>query len=113
MHGADVTNDPQHSWTLLNVSRGVRHGLVVYKLPRLKAHAWTCRPLPCFTGSWDNVTVTGNAHVLTIGEPYQPVQVRRIGDMAFQRAFANSVVLPDGKVFTTGCVWLLRCTARA
>lgn len=32
----------------------------------------------------------------------QPVQVRRVGDMAAPRTFANSVVLPDGSIVVTG-----------
>jgi len=49
------------------------------------------------------VTATSNAHVVTIGQPNQPASVRRIGNMAYPRAFANSVVLPDAKVFIVGC----------
>ena len=60
-------------------------------------------PYEWLTGPyWSNVTATSNAHVITIGTPYDAPKVRRIGNMAFPRAFANSVVLPDGKVLVVG-----------
>lgn len=45
---------------------------------------------------------TGNAHVITLGTPPATPTVQTIGSMAYARAFANSVVLPDGTVFVTG-----------
>ncbi|EAW23651.1 putative galactose oxidase [Aspergillus fischeri NRRL 181] len=52
-----------------------------------------------------------NAHVITLGDPYQTPQVEVAGKgpdgtgeggMNFQRVFHTSVVLPDGKVFIAG-----------
>ncbi|KAL9098646.1 MAG: hypothetical protein Q9163_005735 [Psora crenata] len=43
-----------------------------------------------------------NAHIITIGDPNTTPTVETIGNMAFARAFANSVVLPDGTVMITG-----------
>jgi galactose oxidase len=43
---------------------------------------------------------TANAHVLTIDGP--KVRVRKVPSMAHPRAFANSVVLPDGTVLVVG-----------
>ena len=45
---------------------------------------------------------TSNAHIITLGNPPDVPTVTAIGNMAYQRAFANSVVLPDGTVFITG-----------
>lgn len=47
-------------------------------------------------------TATFNAHVITIGAPNTDAVATRINDMYFQRAFHNSVVMPDGKVFIVG-----------
>ena len=47
-------------------------------------------------------TASVNAHIITINNPFEGVQVEQINDMWFARAFHNSVVLPDGKVFVTG-----------
>lgn len=47
-------------------------------------------------------TATFNAHVITIGTPNTNAAATRINDMYFQRAFHNSVVMPDGKVFIVG-----------
>lgn len=53
---------------------------------------------PNYQGS----TATGNAHVITIGNPGSTPQVQTVASMAHARIFANAVVLPDGKVFVTG-----------
>ena len=45
---------------------------------------------------------TANAHIITLGDPFQNPQVEQINPMWYNRAFHNSVVLPDGKVFITG-----------
>lgn len=45
---------------------------------------------------------TNNAHIITIGNPNTIPTVATIGSMKYARSFANSVVLPDGKVFITG-----------
>ncbi len=52
--------------------------------------------------NYQSGTATVNAHIITIGQPFTNPQVQRINDMWFARAFHNSVVLPDGKVFVTG-----------
>ena len=45
---------------------------------------------------------TTNAHVITIGNPGTIPTVVKVNSMSFARAFANAVVLPDGKVFVAG-----------
>lgn len=45
---------------------------------------------------------TANAHVITLGNSFQNPQVEQINPMWYKRAFHNSVVLPDGRVFITG-----------
>lgn len=45
---------------------------------------------------------TTNAHVITIGNPGTLPTVVKVNSMAFARAFANAVVLPDGKVLVAG-----------
>ena len=51
---------------------------------------------------YQNSNATANAHIITIGKPPATPTVQTIGSMAYARAFANSVVLPDGTVFTAG-----------
>lgn len=45
---------------------------------------------------------TSNAHVITINNPNTPATVVKIANMAFRRAFHNSVVLPTGHVLVVG-----------
>ena len=45
---------------------------------------------------------TGNARIITIGAPGAVASVAQIGNMAYARAFHNSVVMPDGKVLVVG-----------
>ena len=52
--------------------------------------------------NYQNSDATANAHVITIGTPGSAPSVVTIASMAYARAFANAVVLPDGKVFITG-----------
>lgn len=43
-----------------------------------------------------------NAYVITLGNPKTNPQVERVPNMAYERGFANGVVLPDGTVLVTG-----------
>ncbi|KAH7112852.1 hypothetical protein B0J11DRAFT_446458 [Dendryphion nanum] len=52
--------------------------------------------------NYQTVTATSNAFNMTIGTPPSMPQVARTQNMAYQRGFANAVVLPDGSVFVTG-----------
>lgn len=52
--------------------------------------------------SYGPSTATSNAHIITIGNPNTTPTVQAIGNMHYARAFANGVVLPNGKVFITG-----------
>jgi galactose oxidase len=52
--------------------------------------------------SYNDSKATANAHVLTVSKPGEPVLVEEINKMHSARSFANSVVLPDGKVFVVG-----------
>ncbi|KAL8828519.1 MAG: hypothetical protein Q9170_006572, partial [Blastenia crenularia] len=45
---------------------------------------------------------TSNAHIITLSDPDTPPEVATIGSMSFPRAFHNSIILPNGKVFITG-----------
>jgi galactose oxidase len=49
--------------------------------------------------SYTNSTATRNAYVISLNGG---VTVRKVPSMAYQRAFHNSVVLPDGKVLVVG-----------
>ena len=51
---------------------------------------------------YQDANATSNAHIITIGTPPAVATVQAIGNMAYQRSFANSVILPDGTVFITG-----------
>jgi galactose oxidase len=54
-------------------------------------------------GSVFDVQATQRAYVLNIrGGPTRPVIVHRTSDMAYARAFSNSVVLPNGEVLVVG-----------
>jgi galactose oxidase len=45
---------------------------------------------------------TKSTHVIQIGAENQPATVTRVADMAFARAYHNSVILPNGQVFVVG-----------
>jgi len=50
-----------------------------------------------------DVQATNRAYTIDVrGGPTQPVVVKRTSDMAFARAYVNSVVLPDGEVLAMG-----------
>lgn len=51
---------------------------------------------------YQDSNATSNAHIITLGTPPAVPTVTAIGNMAYQRAFANSVVLPDGTVLIMG-----------
>ncbi|CAG8953891.1 hypothetical protein HYFRA_00010852 [Hymenoscyphus fraxineus] len=57
-----------------------------------------------FGGSpnYDPSDATKNVHLITIGIPPATATVTKLTSMTYARAFANSVVLPNGKVFVTG-----------
>ena len=52
--------------------------------------------------SYQDSDGSSNAHIITLGDPNTNPTVEAIGNMAYQRAFHNSVILPDGKVFIVG-----------
>ena len=52
--------------------------------------------------SYQNSYATNNAHLITIGAPGTIPNVTTLPSMTYKRAFANGVVLPDGKIFITG-----------
>ncbi|KAG5795903.1 hypothetical protein H9Q69_005048 [Fusarium xylarioides] len=52
--------------------------------------------------NYDNTAAIARAHLITITEPNTPARVERLPDMHHARAFANTVVLPDGTVLVTG-----------
>lgn len=53
--------------------------------------------------AYQDVDATTKAFTIDIGKgPNQPVDVKQTGSMTYARAFANSVVLPDGKVIVIG-----------
>lgn len=52
--------------------------------------------------SYQDSDGSSNAHIITINNPNTNPTVQKIGNMAYQRAFHNSVILPDGKVFVVG-----------
>ena len=54
-------------------------------------------------GSVTDVQATGRGYVVNIsGGPHKPVIVTRTGNMAYARAFANGVALPNGEVLVVG-----------
>ena len=51
---------------------------------------------------YQDADATSNAHIITLGAPGDAPTVATINNMAYERSFANSVILPDGTVFITG-----------
>ena len=51
---------------------------------------------------YQQADATSNAFIITINNPNTAATVQKIGNMAYQRSFANSVIMPDGKVLITG-----------
>lgn len=51
---------------------------------------------------YQDADATSNARIITIGKPGDVANVQTITSMAYQRSFANSVILPDGTVLITG-----------
>lgn len=54
--------------------------------------------------SYSDSYSTTAAHIITISDPYELVIVEKIRSMHYPRAYANSVVLPNGEVFINGGV---------
>lgn len=52
--------------------------------------------------SYQGVDSTANAHIITLGQAGQAVQVQNLGNANYQRIFANGVVMPNGNVFIVG-----------
>ena len=52
--------------------------------------------------NYQGIDATSNAHIITIGDPNTAPTVQTIGNMAYQRIFGNSVILPDGTVLIIG-----------
>ncbi|KAL8868405.1 MAG: hypothetical protein Q9174_005016 [Haloplaca sp. 1 TL-2023] len=52
--------------------------------------------------NYQDIAATRNARIITIGAPGTTASVAAIGSMSQARAFHNSVVMPDGKVFIVG-----------
>ncbi|KAH8703298.1 putative galactose oxidase [Talaromyces proteolyticus] len=52
--------------------------------------------------SYNDSDATANAHLITIGKPGSQATVETLEPMHSTRTFANSVILPDGKVFVVG-----------
>ncbi|KAF2803601.1 galactose oxidase [Mytilinidion resinicola] len=51
---------------------------------------------------YQETTATANAHIITLGGQGGAVSVTKLTSMKYARSFANSVVLPDGKVLIMG-----------
>lgn len=54
------------------------------------------------SASYQDVDATANVHLITLGAPNTTPTVQTLTSMNFQRAFANAVILPNGKIFITG-----------
>jgi len=52
--------------------------------------------------SYQQSDATSNAYIITIGNPNTIPTVTKLPNMKNKRAFANSVVLPNGKIMVTG-----------
>lgn len=52
--------------------------------------------------SYENTSATANAHIIKLGDVNADAEVEKVASMSFPRAFANGVVLPDGKVLVVG-----------
>ncbi|KAE8361334.1 galactose oxidase [Aspergillus caelatus] len=52
--------------------------------------------------NYQDSEATNSAHIITLGNPGDTANVRQISPMAYARGFANSVIVPDGKVLILG-----------
>jgi len=52
--------------------------------------------------SYQDSNATNNVHLITIGSPNVSPTVQTLKSMTYKRAFANGVVLPNGKIMVTG-----------
>ena len=52
--------------------------------------------------NYQDSTATTNAHIITIGNPGTTATVAKVASFSQARAFANAIVLPDGKVLVAG-----------
>ena len=52
--------------------------------------------------SYQDSTATSNVHLITMSTPNSIPTVQTLTSMRNARAFANAVILPNGKVFVTG-----------
>ncbi|KAF7933529.1 uncharacterized protein EAE98_003238 [Botrytis deweyae] len=52
--------------------------------------------------SYQNSAATNSVHLITIGSPNVNPTVQTLTSMTYKRAFANGVVLPNGKIFVIG-----------
>jgi len=52
--------------------------------------------------SYQNSYATNAVHLITIGAPNTTATVKTLTSMHYARAFANAVILPNGKIFITG-----------
>lgn len=51
--------------------------------------------------SYEESNANSNAHLITIGAPGSTPVITKMASMSYARKFHKSVVLPDGKIFTT------------
>jgi galactose oxidase len=51
---------------------------------------------------YENIDATKSTHVIKLGTVNSPATVTKVSDMQYARSFANSVILPDGKVLVVG-----------
>ena len=52
--------------------------------------------------NYQDSDASSNAHIITLDNPNTNPTVQKIGNMAYPRVYANSVILPDGTVFIVG-----------
>ncbi|KAI9167883.1 Galactose oxidase [Paramyrothecium foliicola] len=52
--------------------------------------------------AYEDSTATKNTHIIKLNAVNTPATVTKVADMTYARAYANSVILPDGKVLVTG-----------
>lgn len=52
--------------------------------------------------NYEDSNATKNTHIIKLGAINSAATVTKVADMTYARAFANSVILPDGKVLVVG-----------
>jgi galactose oxidase len=95
-YGATGTGSQSSAGVRGNDPDAMNGNAVMYDV--MNGKIFTCGGSP----SYEQSQATTNAHIITIGAPNTVATVVQVASMKNARAFANSVILPNGKIMVTG-----------